>query len=47
MLQITSIAGNGAGEASHLAIQGLTSSEVLTGMKNGSDNLELISGLLS
>jgi len=42
MLQITHIAGNGAGEASHLAVQGLSSSEVLTAMKNGSDNLELI-----
>lgn len=42
MLQITSIAENGAGEASHLAVQGLSSSEILTAMKNGSNNLELI-----
>ena len=42
MLQITRIAENGAGEASHLAVQGLSGSEVLTAMKNGSNNLELI-----
>lgn len=42
MLQITRIAGNGAGEASHLAVEGLSSSEILTAMKNGSGNLELI-----
>jgi|GEM_PF-4421330 len=42
MIKITNVGGNGAGEASHLAVQTLSGTEILTAMKNGSDNLELI-----
>lgn len=42
MIKITNVGGNAAGEASHLAVQTLSGTEILTAMKNGSDNLELI-----
>jgi hypothetical protein len=42
MMKITFAGGNGAGEASHLAVQVFSSSEILTAMQNGSGNLELI-----
>lgn len=41
-MQITFAGGNGAGEASHLAVQGFSNEEILTVMQNGSGNLELI-----
>jgi hypothetical protein len=42
MMKITNAGGNGAGQASHLAVQAFSSTEVLTAMQNGSGNLELI-----
>jgi hypothetical protein len=42
MMKITYAGGNGAGEASHLAVQAFSSTEILTAMQNGSGNLELI-----
>ena len=41
-MKITYAGGNGAGEASHLAVQPFSDTEVLTAMQNGSGNLELI-----
>src|SRR5712691_9379273 len=40
---IRPIAQAGAGEASHIAVQAFNDSEVLTALRNGSGNLELIS----
>jgi hypothetical protein len=42
MMKITYAGGNGAGDASHLAVQAFSSTEILTAMQNGSGNLELI-----
>ncbi|AUH73377.1 hypothetical protein [Legionella sainthelensi] len=42
MMKITNVGANGAGSASHLAVQPFSSTEILTAMQNGSGNLELI-----
>ncbi|SED14292.1 hypothetical protein SAMN05519104_2888 [Rhizobiales bacterium GAS188] len=44
---IKPIGGNSAGEASKIAVQAFSSSEILTACKNGSNNLELIGWLSS
>ncbi|HEY4271221.1 MAG TPA: hypothetical protein VGM65_04390 [Candidatus Udaeobacter sp.] len=42
MMKITYAGGNAAGDASHLAVQGFSSTEILTAIQNGSGDLELI-----
>jgi hypothetical protein len=46
MTKITHVGGGAAGEASHLSVQALSSTEILTTMQNGSGNLELIGWLV-
>ena len=46
MITITPIATGVAGEASHLCVQTFNASEIMTAMKNGSGNLELIGWLV-
>src|SRR5882724_10993323 len=42
MTRIAFAGGGSAGEASHLSVQAFSSAEIITAMRNGSDNLELI-----
>ena len=42
MVTITPVAAAGAGEASRICIKTFSSSEIMTAMRNGSGNLELI-----